>query len=66
MNDELQERKVKCENISRLLRALKKNDTLLAGFDEELWFATVDRVIIQSDHEIIFRFKDGNELPWKI
>jgi site-specific DNA recombinase len=66
VDGELQEREVKRENIYRFLRTLKKNDTLLTEFDKELWHATVDRVIVTSEREITFRFKDGTELPWKI
>lgn len=44
----------------------QKNDSLLTEFDEELWFATVDRVIVKSEQEITLRFKDGTELPWTI
>lgn len=66
VNGELQERKVKRENISHFLRALKKSDALLIGFDEELRHATVDRIIVKNEHEVTFRFKDGTELPWTI
>lgn len=66
VNDEQQERRVKRENMSRFIKTLEKNDSLLTEFDEKLWYATVDRVIVQSDHEITFRFKDGTELPWTI
>jgi hypothetical protein len=66
VNEQRHERKIKHENISRFLRALKKSDTLLAEFDEELWHATVNRVIVKFEHEIAFLFKDGTELPWTI
>jgi hypothetical protein len=66
VNEQRQERKIKRENISRFICTLKKNDSLLTEFDEELWVATVDKVIVQSEHEITFLFKDGTELPWTI
>jgi len=64
VSEERQERTVKRENIACFIRTLKKNDSLLTEFDDELWFATVDRVIVQSEYEITFRFKDGTELAW--
>ncbi len=35
-------------------------------FDEGLWIATVDAVVVHSEHEITFTFKDGLELDWEI
>lgn len=66
VNEQRQERTVKREKMSGFIQTLKKSNTLLTEFDEELWYATVDRVIVQSEHEIAFQFKDGTELPWII
>ncbi len=41
-------------------------DMLIDEFDEDLWIATVDRVTVNSEHEITYNFKDGLELGWKI
>lgn len=40
--------------------------SILTEFDEELWIATVEAVVVHSEHEITFIFKDGLELDWKI
>ena len=37
---------------------------LVSKFDEELWNATIEKVVIDSDKEISFVFKDGMELQW--
>lgn len=66
VNEDRQERKVKRENIFQFLYVLKNSDTLLGEFDEELWHATVDRVIATPRHEITFRFKNSTELLWTI
>ena len=39
---------------------------LMDEFDEELWIATVDAVVVYSGNEVTFKFKDGLELGWKI
>jgi len=43
---------------------LEKSEAILTEFD--VWIATVDAVVVYSEHEITFTFKDGLELGWKI
>jgi len=45
---------------------LKQQDKLLDAFDEGLWCATVHALVVKSDHEVVFQFKDGSELHWGI
>lgn len=45
---------------------LKKQDGLLTEFDEELWYAVVDKLMVCSSTELTFIFKDGTELPWTV
>lgn len=66
INEERQERKVKRENIYSFMRMLKKSNSLLTEFDEKLWCATVETVTVQTEQELIFKFKDGREMSWKI
>ena len=35
-------------------------------FDEALWKATVDSMIVHSEHRMNFAFKDGLKLVWKM
>lgn len=62
VSDEKQARAAKRENISRFLADLRQRDGLLAEFDEELWYATVDTVTVRSEREVSFAFKGGNEI----
>ncbi|WP_258880661.1 hypothetical protein [Clostridium estertheticum] len=39
---------------------------LVSEFDEGLWNATIEKVEVYSQQEIIFIFKDGMELEWNI
>jgi len=66
IDDKRLERNAKCENIGVFIRMLEKSDTILTEFDEGLWITTVDAVVVHSEHEITFIFKDGLELDWKI
>ncbi len=48
------------------MRELEQRDGLVAEFDEEIWLGTVEKVVVHSEHEIAFTFKDGMELEWNI
>ena len=43
---------------------LEENNKLLSEFDEGLWIATVDIVVVHTEHETTFIFKDDLELDW--
>lgn len=66
LGDDIAMRKAKRNEITAILKVLKKQRKLLDAFDEELWCATVSAVVIKSLEEVVFRFKDGSELPWSL
>ena len=39
---------------------LKNNDKLLDEFDEKLWYAVVEKVVINANTHIVFKFKNSN------
>ena len=45
------------------MRTLQAQNKLLTEFDESLWNATVDCLIVRFATEFTFRFKDGTEIP---
>jgi site-specific DNA recombinase len=47
-------------------RDLVNQENLLISFDESLWCSTLNAVIIKSNVNVIFQFKDGTELPWDL
>ena len=63
-NTQIADRRTKRENIEAFMQTLEKQNNLLTEFDENLWNATMDCLIVHSTTEFIFRFKDGTELPW--
>lgn len=65
INTQIADRRTKRESIEAFMRTLQAQDKLLTEFDENLWNATVDCLIVRSATEFTFRFKDGTELPWK-
>jgi site-specific DNA recombinase len=64
-NTQIAKRRTKRENIEVFIRTLQAQKKLPTEFDEGLWNATVDCLIVRSATEFTFRFKDGTELPWK-
>lgn len=66
INAQITGRRVKLENIEAFMQTLRAQECLLTEFDEGLWNAMVDRLIIHSVTKFTFKFKDGTELPWKI
>ena len=62
---QIADRCTKRENIEVFMRTLQAQKKLLTEFDENLWNATVDSLIVRSATEFTFRFKDGTEMPWK-
>jgi hypothetical protein len=48
------------------IRTLSERDGLLTDFDDGLFTATVDYLVVHSVTDMTFRFKDGSELPWTI
>lgn len=60
------ERTTKRESMEEFIRIFQSSNVLLTEFDEELWNAIIEKVVINSDHEINFAFKDGIEMNWNI
>jgi hypothetical protein len=52
-------RLAKRENIQQFIDTLKNRDKLLTDFDEQLWRATVESVVVHSKTDFEIKFKDG-------
>ena len=66
VNKTIEARNTKRLQLQSFIKMLKKQDGLLTEFDEELWYAVVDKLMVWSATELTFIFKDGTELPWTI
>jgi DNA invertase Pin-like site-specific DNA recombinase len=54
------ERGAKRTNITRFLKTLvKQGDDIVAEFDEELWYITVDFITVHADGRLTVTFRDG-------
>jgi len=56
---ERRNRRMKQANITRFLQILKKQENLVTEFEEELWYTTVDKVLVHPDRRLSIVFRDG-------
>ena len=56
------ERKGRIAKMQEILRVLKKSDSILETFDENIWTALVETLTIFHDGSMLFLFKDGTEI----
>ena len=66
IQQEISERKIKREKIEVFLKQLSKANELLTGFDEGLWNTMLDSMTVHSYDKVVFLFKDGSKVEWKI
>ncbi len=63
---DIDRKKARRNLMKAFLKTLRKQDSLITAFDEKLWSATLNHVVVKSDKELVFHFKDGRELPWEV
>lgn len=56
------ERKGRIAKMQDILRVLKKSDSILETFDENIWTALVETLTVFHDSSMVFLFKDGTEI----
>ena len=66
IQQEISERTIKREKIEIFLKQLSKANELLTEFDEGLWNTMLDSMTVYSYDKVVFLFKDGSKVEWKI
>ena len=64
--EEKTKRAVKKEQILRFLETLSASEDLITEFDEGLWNTMVESMAVYSYDKVIFAFRDGTTVKWKI
>ena len=59
---EKQNRILRKKNILHFLKSIQERECLLEEFDEALFRATVENIIVHSMQDIVVKFRDGNEM----
>jgi len=66
LNNEITMRQARRNQMKAFIKELSRQEQLLTEFDESLWSATVNAMVVKSAKEVVFQFKDGTELPWRL
>lgn len=56
------ERKGRIARMQEILRVLKKSDSILETFDENIWTVLVETLTVFHDGSMVFLFNDGTEI----
>lgn len=56
------ERQAKADRIGAFMFQLQERDLPLEDFDDLIWQATIDQVIVHTDGRLVFRFQNGIEI----
>lgn len=51
--------KIRKQKVQDFMNKLKENEKLVTEFDETLWYAMVERVVVSNDGSVNFEFKNG-------
>lgn len=66
LQSEIEMCRAKGNQMRAFIRELGKQDNLITEFDEGLWCTMLNTMIVKSDKEVAFHFKDGTEIPWQL
>lgn len=61
LEDKKQDLKVRRDKIKIFIENLKSNDKLIDEFDERLWYAMVDKIVVRKEENIEFQFRNSNQ-----
>lgn len=50
------------EQLGRFIQELKGRDSLLTEFDQSLWCALVDKMVVKDKENVTVVFQDGTEI----
>ncbi len=59
VEEQRQARSAKREQLDNFLTTLLQQDSVLTEFDETLWFAVIDNVMVFADDDVRLTFRDG-------
>ncbi len=66
LNREISMCRAKHNLVKKFIEELKMQERILEEFDEGLWCATLNTMVIRSEENVVFQFKGGMELEWTI
>ncbi len=62
LEEEKRIRQGRVKRFELFLRSLKKQHGELSAFDESIWLAVIEAVLVKPDGKLVFRFANGMEV----
>jgi uncharacterized protein (DUF2225 family) len=59
LGEEREKRRNKRDMLNAFIKELSKQKGVISEFDEQLWYALIDKVTVYGEEDIRFKFKDG-------
>lgn len=66
LNTKIAAIKAQREKIAIYINALKADNKIIEEFNEDLWYAFVDKVTLYADNQLNLQFKDGSDMSISI
>lgn len=66
LNTKIAAIKAQREKIAIYINALKADNKIIEEFNEDLWYAFVDKVTLYADNQLNLQFKDGSDMSFSI
>jgi len=60
--EKIENRQDRNEQLGRFIQELKGRDSLLTEFDQSLWCALVDKMVVKDKENVTVVFQDGTEI----
>ena len=66
IENEIKDKAARRLEMKDFINRLRNTEKLLTQFDEELFLATIEKIIIQADSKMVIVFKDALEFTWSL
>jgi DNA invertase Pin-like site-specific DNA recombinase len=66
LKESIESKRVRRSLIGDFMDIIRNQEELLDSFDKDIWISTVDHIKVESDRRLVFVFKDGREVSYKL
>ena len=60
--ERIEKRQTRYEQLGRFIQELKGRESLLTEFDQSLWCALVDKMVVKDKENVTVVFQDGTKI----
>lgn len=62
VEEQCRSRRVKKEQIDVFIKTLLAQDEVLLEFDEGIWYAVIEKIIVNGYDNVVFTFRNGMDI----